>query len=149
MPDVAVLKHSPADVLRQALVDLGLATDPPSATWPASVDVEPDRPDNCITVYDTAARPDTRSAIDGRQSEHYGIQVRVRAGTYAEGWEKASTLYNALARTLSQQVVNLDGTPYLIECASHLGGVLPLRRARREDRRVLFVINFLIVLYEI
>jgi hypothetical protein len=140
-----LLTHSPADVLRQALVDLGVAGDSSSITWPAAVGREPDRPDNCITVYDTAPRADSRSAIDGELSEHYGIQVRVRSSTYSAGWARAHALYNALCKTLNLQTVTLEGSTYLIECASEPRGPRPLRRPATEDRRVVFTMDCLLV----
>jgi hypothetical protein len=45
------LNHSPAAVLRQALVDLGVASDPGTGQeWPAFATKEPDAPENALTL---------------------------------------------------------------------------------------------------
>jgi len=46
---------STAGIVQQLLIDLNLATDPTvGSEWPVYCGYEPDDPDDCITVYDTA-----------------------------------------------------------------------------------------------
>jgi len=47
---------SPADIIRQLLLDMGLVAT--SGSWTAFVSFLPESPDNAICVYDTAGKLD-------------------------------------------------------------------------------------------
>jgi hypothetical protein len=90
-----MMQHSPAEIGRQLLVNLGVGQDPDggtSPTWPVFTGQEPDGigvPDECITVYDTTWRTDGRHMGNGQTYWHYGIQIRLRSLGQADGWLKA------------------------------------------------------------
>jgi len=92
------LAHSPAEIVRQLLVDLELGVNPPSAGWQAYSTSEPTSPDNVITVYDTAGRSHGRDSVINDRQEHHGIQVRVRSATFRDGWLKSNIIAQALDR---------------------------------------------------
>ena len=88
------LYDSPASILSNLLFVLGqtwgtsygitlshppIASQNDNTAWPVYYSNEPDRPDNCVTVYDTDNQDDGRSHVDGEGYFHYGFQVRVRA----------------------------------------------------------------------
>src|SRR5215472_5350045 len=88
------LLNSPAEIVRAALIEVGVADDPspwmdlvngnggvkPSNTmWPVFVWGEPSNPDNCITLYDTDGIDHGQSMVDLQLFAHYGIQVRIRS----------------------------------------------------------------------
>ena len=91
------LNHSPADVVRWALIALGLGTEPAAnLAWPIHVTKEPDEPDEAITIYNVPGRVDGRHMVGGETQEHPGIQVRVRAALPPVAWAKISQVMTAL-----------------------------------------------------
>jgi len=75
------LTHSPSDIVRQLLVNLALGVDPTTdetSDWPIYESREPDLPDDCITVYNTADKLQGRTMTDGETQGQEGIQVRIR-----------------------------------------------------------------------
>src|SRR5262245_53276067 len=141
------LNHSPADALRKALVALGLAAEPPATTWPAYATVEPDLPDNAITVFDTAGRDRGRDMVANNRVIHHGIQVRVRSATHVVGYAKANAIAVALD-SLYQRAVTIDLSTYLIHDVSRTGDVLALGK-NLADRRSVFTINALLTVKKI
>ena len=127
------LSHSPADVIAQVLIDLGLgadyATDPTSVAWPVSVNDEPDEPDDEITVNDTEGRMQRRRLWDGRWGEMHGVQVKVRSADPVEGYAKADAVKAALD-ALANRECAVDGTAYRVQSVSRTGGVLSLGKLR-------------------
>jgi hypothetical protein len=137
------LNHSPAAVLRQALVDLGLASEPGAGQeWPAFATKEPDSPDHTLTCYDTAGRDLGRTVPDQGRTEMPGVQVRVRAGSFAVGWAKANALALALDAVYRQTVV-VESTPYLLRHVARTTGVLSLGLDSPNTARRLFTVNAL------
>lgn len=137
------LLHSPADMIAQLLVDLGLGTSPtadPLGAWPVYVDQEPATPDNCITVYDTSPQSDGRSMIDGETFQHFGFQVRVRGITHKIGYAKAEAIRVMLNENSYDKTVHLDLSHYLIHC---INGTTLLRLGKNtpSDKRSLYTIN--------
>lgn len=140
------LNHSPAYVLRQALVDLGLGTDPAdNGDWPVIARKEPDEPDDVITIYNTAGRDLGRTAPDQRRIELYGTQVRVRASTPSGGNSKARAVANTLD-ALYLQTVLVDGTRYEIAHFARTTDVLDLGVDSPVTNRSVFVVNGLLSL---
>lgn len=146
------MTHSPADVLAQLLIALGLATDPeasPLGEWPVYVGMEPSSPDSCITVYDTTASGgDFRTMPDGALPDRYGIQVRVRSADYLTGYVKAWALREGLAVNAYANAVALDGANYIVHAATGLGDVLSLGKDAPSSKRSLFTINGNLVVKE-
>ena len=141
------LAHSPAMILRQALVDLALGTAPADAgNWPVYVSQEPDSPDSVITVYDTAGVKDGRDQVSGRVYEHYGAQVRVRDANHAEGYAKAQTVAVALDESLRLRVVTVSGSRYVVYGVTRTGTVLSLGKDVATSKRNLFTFNVLVAL---
>lgn len=138
------LTHSPADIVSRLLIQLGLGTEPPVAPalpglWPVYTANEPDSPDNCITVYDTAGIAGPRTNPDGERSEYEGIQVRIRGATYPAGWAKAKSIAVALDETILEEYLSFESSAYLIH---HLvrNNVLSLGNPP-DSNRYLFSIN--------
>ncbi len=158
------LTHSPADVLRHALVNAGSALSPvvtlPSAggAWPIFVDAEPDKPDSCITIYNTVGIINARSMIDGEMYEHQGIQVRVRDANSQEAYRETKVLANALDETilLDQVVIGYTTTSggitttgdatYTLYAVSRKGGILSLGKESPKSKRNLYTINAIMAL---
>lgn len=135
------LTHSPAEIIRQLLVDLALGTD--DGTWPVKFATEPNSPDNVITVYNTAGRSDGRVQNGGERQEHHGFQVRIRSTSEAVGYTRARLIAVALDESVLLTTVTVSSSTYLIQSISRTGDILSLGKNHPETNLNLFTINAL------
>jgi hypothetical protein len=106
----AVLSHSPAQIVAQLLINLGLAnvhaeggTDP---TWPVRWNNETTSPNNALFVFDTTGF--------GNRNRRYGFQVVIRGGTHAVGYPKANAVHRGLDAIVDISVVTIDAVQYCV-----------------------------------
>lgn len=138
------LLHSPADVLRRALIATTLGADPPAAPWPVYAATEPNAPDNVVTVYDTAGVTGARD-LTGDRDEYHGIQVRVRGETFQVGFVKARAVAVAMDATLRNLTVTMPGgAKYLLESVTRSSDVLDVGFDGSTTKRRLFTVNGLV-----
>lgn len=145
------LLHSPANVIAQALIDIGLASEVSSVgaiggDWPVTVDTELNLPDDSITVTNTQGELNGRIQITGEQPEHFGFQIKVRASLPTTGWQKANGLAVALDQSLSHQSVTIDSSIYAVGAVTRKGGVLAIGRELASTKRFLYTINAVVVI---
>lgn len=147
------LAHSQAQILRKALIQLGLAADGESQytagryvgdAWPVTAHKEADAPSNVVTTYATTNRVEGRNQVDGTLFEKLGVMIRVRSETEEVGWVKANAIREGVARRdLCYNVaVTLDSTNYLLESLVQIGPILVAGDNRVSNRKV-FTINAL------
>lgn len=144
-----VLANSPAEVIGQLLIDLGLGEEvaSPSPDWEVHVEGEPDKPDNCITVYDTVGRTNGRDHNIGEMAEHEGIQIRVRSNSPTDGWAKAKAIADKLDKEVGPLTgVSLDANDYTIANVSRTANIIPLRFEKPVSKRRHWVINAVVSL---
>ena len=115
--------------------------------WPCFISSMPDMPNNCVAVYDTGGEKRGRLLGTGALSLSYGLQIKVRAGTYTEGWQKAQAI-EALMSAVKLADVTIEDASYVIENVAQTSPVLPLGPEQGTSRRELFVLNFLVDLTE-
>lgn len=145
----ASVVHSPAQIIQQLLIDLGLGSQHPLTPWPVFATAEPNTPDEVITVRDTGGRDQGRIQFTGERIENPGIQIRVRANNHPTGWSKAKEIANALdQRVLGTDEVDLGVKRYLINNVSRTGTILPIGKAP-ESNRLLFTFNALVTITDI
>lgn len=146
----ALLDHSPSDIVRNVLIDLGLGSDPAAnQVWPIFASGEPDKPDSCITVYDTAGIDLGRIQFDGEREESYGIQVRVRSAAHTAGHKKTNEIAIALDKDLLDMNISLGASDYNVWCANRSSTVLVLGRESPNTNRRLFTVNVIVVIDQI
>lgn len=142
--------HSPAHIISQVLVALGLAVRPgASAVWPVTVGTIPQSPDNAIGLYDTAGVSDGKmwektgeGEVQGKAVNHSGFQVRVRAKDYPTAYAKAYDIAIALDAVVNFQVT-ISGSVYLVPNISRRAA--PLYNGPEPDStRQVFTINALV-----
>jgi len=142
------LTHSPADIVRQLLVDLGLAVDPAwmgardvAVGWPAFAHTEPPQPDDCITVRETDPQDDGPD-MHGNLYFHHGCQVRFRSSVQNDGQNKARAVQTFLFQpsNVQRRTVTLDSVNYEVWCVIP-GGVLNLGMNVPTDKRFLVTLN--------
>jgi hypothetical protein len=137
-----VLDHSPADIIRYAMIDLALGILPPTASdWGIYVGQEPDNPDKVITCYNTAGLHQGRNMPGGEVRERHGIQVRVRAPNHTDGWVKANAIATTLDTSVAYTVVTISSTTYIIYAISRGATVLDLGKRVPTTKRDIFTLN--------
>ena len=115
------LLHSPADILRHLLVDLGAGVLPEDGTktnWPISEGQELNAPDNAVCTYDTEGFDFGRAQVTGQRFEHYGVMLRVRSKVERVGWVKARSLCTIMDQEVYQETVVIDGSTYFVHAIS-------------------------------
>jgi hypothetical protein len=146
---MTLLSHTPSQVLRQAIIDLGLGSDGGS-TWPVWATGFIDKPDDAIAVIDTTNVPRGRFMIGGEVQQAYGVQVLVRANDVEEAWLKADQVLEALTQsTHLLEVVATDsiGTgsqTYTLFNVNHRSGPLPVHDP--DSDRKMWSLNFVATL---
>lgn len=148
------LDHSPADVVRQLLIDLGLGTaistaGAPTGAWPVYHASAPPEPDRIITVRSTTGIDGGRSHPDGERLTHHGIQVAIRSVSESEGYIKANAIAIALDQSVRRVTVTVDGVNYLVYCFSKVGDVIPAGKETPTSKRSLFTINPMVSLRKV
>lgn len=147
MPD---LPHSPADVLRYAMVANGDVTDPTlGQSWPCYCSLEPPTPDNCITTFDTDGTSQGRFQISGDQMEKYGVQIRIRSNSHGAGWSKGNSLVLALDQDLRSIVVTVGANSYCVQSVHRKTPLVELGKELGASKRHLWVINCTVTLSKI
>jgi hypothetical protein len=139
-----LMLHRPADIIRWLLIDLGVGTDPEDGDdWPIYVSNEPDEPDSCITIYDTAGQVDGRSQIDGEIYEHYGFMIRVRGVKSRGVYPRASLIAQQMAENVRMETVVIDGGDerYLVHAINRKGGMNDLGKETPTSERNIVTIN--------
>ena len=143
------LNDLPCRVIRQRLIDVGVAVNSTTAKWSVFAPVEPSSPDDCITVQDTVGTPDVRSAVDMVQEYHPGIQVRVRAVDEEVGKLKAEDVRAALEQIGSNVVTLENGNKYSLLNAAKISDAKFAGREAGKTKRVYFTINCTLAVREI
>ena len=143
------LDHSPADIIRDLLIDLSLGTLPTNNTaWPVFRSNQPDSPDNSICVFDTENELQGRRQTDGVTIEFYGILIRVRGVDYSTGFNKAKDIAHQLDTEVLRDDVTIGSDTYRVQAVTRRGGVLSLGSELGVSRRRLFTINAVASIYQ-
>jgi len=137
---------SPADVIRQLLIDLSLGGRL-DGSWPVFVSFLPGTPDSALCVYDTSGRPDGRIMVTGEKVIHPGIQIMVRGFVYPDARAKAESIAVALDAQQRSEVVMESDASYILHNVSRTGDIIPLGMEQEGDRRRhLFSINAVVTI---
>ena len=96
---------------------------------------EPDHPDECATLFETAGLPPQLTFDASERYERPSFQVRVRSNSYLTGW---SLIHNIMCALHGRAQETWNGTLYsVIYCSSG-----PAMLDWDQNGRVRFVINF-------
>jgi hypothetical protein len=133
--------HSPADVVRWALVQAGLLADPAAGTvWPGYYPSAPDRPDDVAVLSDQAGYDGYRVQLTGEQEQYNGFQVWLRCADPVAGRSKMDAINDWMWTTVYDLTVVIGSSSYLIQSFTHIGDVLPIGREQTTDR-YLYTLN--------
>lgn len=134
------MTESPAEIVAQLLINLGLGTSvPDNGAWPVFVHALPPDKDDALCVYDTAGVLHGRLMKTGETREHKGVQIRVRSLLYRTGYRKIQDIEEAIDDTLNAQVVVEDGS-YVIETINKTSTATYIGREETRDREA-FTVN--------
>lgn len=141
-----LLEHSPADIVRYTIIAHSLGTLHTGTgipeDWTVFCDVEPDRPDRVITVYNTLGRKHKRTFPDSMTQEHYGILIRIRSNTPAEGYNKAAEIASVLDELVYQESIIIGSSVYCLHSFNRVGGILALPKDTvTPTRRIIHTFN--------
>lgn len=143
------LTHSPADILRYMLIDLGLGTLPTDAgSWPVFATFEADTPDNAITTYNEAPIHLGRSQISGLVYERYGMQIAVRAVDNNTGWNKIYTIAATLDQSVYEYHISISSSTYTVHSCSRSSGPIDAGKGKPVSKRNLFTLNITAMINE-
>jgi hypothetical protein len=143
------LNHSPADITRHLIIAMGLGSTPAGVNneaWSVFCDNEPDRPDNCITVYNTVGRNNGRTHVDGEVQESHGIMVRVRSQDPKTGFAKVRLIAVTLDQLIHQYIVTVDSDSYCVKSVNRTSDITALGKdSPTPTRRGVHTFNALVV----
>lgn len=145
---MTTLTHPPSQIIRQLLIDLGIAGEP-TAEWPAFHGREPAAPDDCITIYTTQGTVQSRIMVDGKIVEKRGLQVRVRAGTESAGWLRADLIRTTLTQNVYKKVVHVGSSNYLVHSADRFGEIMNIGTESPKNIRIIHTMNFVAAIREL
>lgn len=128
------MNHSPAQVIRQLLIDALVFGNESANTWPSFVHHMPDSPKNVVSVHDRTGILDGRLMDGGEYDEHPGIQIMVRSSTFEDGWVMASAITTVLDSTL-RTIVGLSAVNYLVQNTSRTSPIIPLGTDPKSSTR--------------
>lgn len=143
------LEHSPADIIRYLLIDLSQGTIPQArSAWPIYTEMEPDKPDNAITTFNTSGITEGKTHKSGQVQEHFGVQIRLRSQVPEEGFPKMRSLQVCLDEEVRFDNVVIGSSEYLIHAVTRKGGVLSLGKEPSTNRYA-FTLNVLVSLKQL
>jgi Bacteriophage minor capsid protein len=143
---------SPAEVVRYMLIQFSLGVDSSSTKippkWSTFVNVEPDIPDYCISVYDRQSVQEGRLMVTGAMVDKEGIQVRVRTPTITEGRIRTNQIRDLISKTIRLTTINCGTTQVLIHSCCDIGGILYNGKEQSTNRDV-HTLNFFLKAKEV
>lgn len=146
------MKHSPADIMRFYMVQLGVCTLPiDEEDWPGVVNTTNEASKNMILFSDTPARIDGRYMRTGEKIIHPGVQILIRSDKQPDAWQRASLIYK-INNSVRNQLITIDSSTYRLRNLSQRGGIVSLsneelfrsvdRQEKEQKRnRFMFAIN--------
>jgi len=137
------LDHSPDQILRELLINLGGGTDPDdSGSWPIYAVREPETPDNVITITGTTGYLKAR-VMSGYVYEHPGAQIRIRAYDQSAAYVKANALA-VLIDAIALKTVTLDSSTYVVFNVKRTGPILNVGKEVPQSKRHVYTINVVV-----
>ena len=136
---------SPSLIIATMLIEnLSIGTLPTAeGDLPVYVSHEPDKPNECLTVYDTFGI-DEIPGMKGDIVTHHGIQIRVRGRNYNTIWQRMNTVNTAFA-AIDDETVDIDGNDITVNAITSTSSIIPLGPTSPKVRDV-FVKNFIVTI---
>lgn len=145
------MSSSPAEILRQYLIDCGIVSNPDdqnSAEWPCYLQHLPDWKEsqtNAVCIFNTAGRTEGRYHATGKVVERDGISILIRSSSFNTGYAKSEAVRNAVD-AIRYTTVNVGGTGNLMIVFNRRQGILCHGQDGSDQRRFSFSLNGLLCL---
>lgn len=142
------MDHSPAKVLAELLKASSSApfTNPAdSLSWPLFIASMPDGENvenDCGALFDTVGVREAR-LLSGTNVFQHGVQVRIRATVYQDGWAKGEEV-EAILSAIHNEPVVVGAATYLVDDVSQATPMFALGQEPGTRRREIFTVNFLV-----
>ena len=133
------LVHTPAEIVQQLLINLGLASD--GGAWAIYENSFPDSPDNAIAISDVEGRMSGRTHVDGKMQGFHGLKILVRGVDQRTARTKADAIAQALDTTVLRNNVTLSGNNYTVQAINRTADTISVGMDVNNSRRRLFSIN--------
>lgn len=139
--------HSPADIIRYALVYQGIGSLPPAEPWPIYADVqlgsllENISPDNVLSTFDTAHITSGKNQVTRERLRHFGVQLMVRSTDPSDGYARIEMATNYLEEQVLETQVVIDEATYVIHSVACRGIIFIGHEKQPKSDRVLFTQN--------
>ena len=141
---MGTLDHSPAEICKHAIVDMGHGVDPSASSttaWMTYSDGFPDKGnDSMIVVQSADGRDHGREHVSNKRVESHGVRVLIRSAAYTAGFVKGNAIGQSMDSFLDR-TVNIGGTRYVVKNFIRTSDVLFLGRDLPSSKRFLFSIN--------
>lgn len=138
------LNHTPAQIVRKLLIDLGVVSDVADHTmWPCYTGLMPEKPSESVCIYDTDGKKEGRVQIDGESQIKEGFNVRVRSDDLTRSYLKAKEIINAFDSVL-RRTVQLGDQAYFVQAISRTGSIMYLGTETPTSKRRLHSANAIV-----
>jgi hypothetical protein len=142
---------SPARVIARLLVEDGLGISGTLSTgdWRTYTHtVSEEGGDQAIFVSGSPGRLEGGNVRDGANTEHYGIQVKIRGRDPEAVVVKLQAVEKYLTTNVKQRLITVGSFNFLVHAVSLVSSVLPLGQ-EEKSRRFLFSSNFAATIQEL
>ena len=138
---MTALTKDPSEIYQYLLIARSLATLPSNdLAFPVYPRREPNKPDDCITVYDTDPTLLGSDMISGYEETQYGLQIRIR--TRSPSVNKAWTIVRSLSK-VNKQEVTIGYTSFVVNRCHLISGPISLGTSvSPQSGLYLFTINY-------
>lgn len=125
-------------LVNQGLVILPPTLPPPPTVWVCYTNGMPDKPDNCVALFDGTPKLDGRIMRTGEVVRHPGLIVRIRAVDYDTGFNFGQLLIGYFDEVigLTPALVTLDSVTYNIRNVSRKTDLVPLGEEKNTRRQI-------------
>lgn len=140
---------SPSLILQTYLIAQGLFVAPNVGAWPLFISHLPDGEDvddNAGGIFDDAPFLDGR-VMQGENTQHYGLQVKIRSIDYETGWLKGKAILDDF-ESIAKETIVVGSNTYTLWSISAKSGVVFMGTEQGTKRRYMFETNWSITISE-
>lgn len=152
---LSTLAHTPADVVRYVLVDLGLGDLPQQLTaWSIYAERMGDY-DYSICVTTTEGILNGFNQVQGEAFEHHGIQIRCRSVNPAFTYRKMSQVQEAIDKLISSYLITIPDTEtgvdcnYIVDAVTRTGTIISMGMEIPQSGRFSYTLNATVTLRQL
>lgn len=141
-----MLPASPANIIRQFLIEEGIGQSHSKKDWVVYTASEPDDPDNAITIYNTRGTLDGRIHETGEVVQHYGFQTKIRGKDDETASAKGREIYTAYNQLL-RRLITVNSVAIRLQAITLKSPLMPMGQ-QVKGRRILYVVNAIVTIDE-